>query len=92
MAERAVATARASSQPSPSGEGNDQKARRVLVFAPITVEDAFDSLSIDTFYSETIAVNLASRRVLKKIGFRNNQTTFPNRFTPVLGAEFGDVV
>jgi RimJ/RimL family protein N-acetyltransferase len=33
------------------------------------VEGAFDSLSFDKFYSATMAVNLASRRVLEKNGF-----------------------
>ena len=55
------------------------------------VESAFESLCFDKVCAETMTVNLASRRVLEKIGFRHIKTTFSDRTVTVPGSEYGDV-
>jgi RimJ/RimL family protein N-acetyltransferase len=56
------------------------------------VAAAFDSMGFDKVRAETMAVNLASRRVLEKAGLRQVQTVFPKRAPPIPGAELGEVI
>jgi RimJ/RimL family protein N-acetyltransferase len=56
------------------------------------IEAAFDTLGFDRICAETMAVNLASRRVLEKAGLFHMQTIFPNRALAIPGADQGEVI
>jgi len=56
------------------------------------IDAAFGSLGFDRVRAETMAVNLASRRVLEKAGLRYVQTVFPIHAPPIPGADQGEVI
>jgi RimJ/RimL family protein N-acetyltransferase len=56
------------------------------------VDVALQRLGYDRVRAETMAVNLASRRVLEKAGFRFTHTTFRQSNAVVPGAELGDAM
>jgi RimJ/RimL family protein N-acetyltransferase len=56
------------------------------------IEVAFGALGFDRARAETMAVNLASRRVVEKAGLRHIKTAFPNCTTLIPGAELGEVI
>lgn len=56
------------------------------------VDVALQRLGYDRVRAETMAVNLASRRVLEKAGFRFTHTTFRQSSAVVPGAELGDAM
>jgi RimJ/RimL family protein N-acetyltransferase len=56
------------------------------------VDAALKHLGYDRVRAETMAVNLASRRVLEKSGFRYVRTAHPERHWPVPGGEHGELV
>jgi RimJ/RimL family protein N-acetyltransferase len=53
---------------------------------------ALDRLGFDRVRAETMATNLASRRVLEKAGFRHIKTLYPTRAWELSGGAHGDVV
>jgi RimJ/RimL family protein N-acetyltransferase len=56
------------------------------------VEAAFGTLDFERVRAETMAVNLASRRVLEKAGLRHVETFFPDPVPSIPGAEQGEVI
>ncbi len=56
------------------------------------VTHAFEDLGFDRIRAQTMAVNLGSRRVLEKTGFRHVGTAFPAGVHPLPGNEAGEVV
>jgi len=53
---------------------------------------ALDRLGFERVRAETMATNLASRRVLEKAGFRYTKTFYPKRAWQLSGGTPGDVV
>jgi len=53
---------------------------------------AFNTLGFDGVRAETMAANVASRRVLEKAGFRYAKTIYPARDWQVGGGPHGEVV
>lgn len=68
------------------GNGYATEGVRALIKA------AFGPLGFDRVRAETMAVNLASRRVLEKAGLQAFETTFPIRSFAIPGAEQGEVI
>lgn len=66
-----------------SGYGSEG-ARRVVDFG-------FSELGLARIVADTMAVNLASRRVMERAGLVYLRTTHPDYADPKPGAEFGDV-
>ncbi|TDV55109.1 GNAT family N-acetyltransferase [Actinophytocola oryzae] len=58
----------------------------------LLVRRAFTELALDRVVATTMAVNVASRRVLEKAGLRHVGTFFHDWPDPLPGAEHGDVV
>lgn len=56
------------------------------------VADAFDRQHFDRVTAQTLALNLASRRVLEKAGFRHVATVDPELLRAIEGSEQGEVV
>lgn len=56
------------------------------------VAEAFEGRGFERVRAQTMAVNLGSRRVLEKAGFRQVGTVFPGFPDPVPGSEQGEVV
>jgi RimJ/RimL family protein N-acetyltransferase len=52
---------------------------------------AFADLGVERVWAETMAVNLASRRVMEKVGLRYVRTFHLEFDDPVEGTEFGEV-
>lgn len=68
------------------GKGYATEAASAMVGA------GFDRWGFDRITAETMAVNLASRRVLEKAGLRHVRTWFEDWPDPLTGAERGDVI
>jgi RimJ/RimL family protein N-acetyltransferase len=60
--------------------------------AQALVADAFGRQGFDRVRAQTMVVNLGSRRVLEKAGFRHVETLFPTFAHPVPGSEQGEVI
>ena len=56
------------------------------------VASAFASMEFDRIQAQTMTINLGSRRVLEKAGFRHIETRFPPAPTATPGDEQGEVV
>lgn len=56
------------------------------------IEAAFDTWGFDRIRAETMAVNLASRRVLEKAGLNHVESVFPKRSAAIAQAAQEDVV
>ena len=56
------------------------------------VASAFASTGFDRIQAQTMTINLGSRRVLEKAGFRHIETRFPPAPTATPGDEQGEVV
>lgn len=56
------------------------------------VAEAFGRRGFDRVRAQTMAVNLGSRRVLEKAGFRHVETVFPAFSHPVPGDDQGEVI
>ena len=56
------------------------------------VTEAFDTMGFGRVRAQTMAVNLASRRVLEKAGFRHVETVRPRFTCPVPGGDEGEAV
>lgn len=54
--------------------------------------DALGRLGFDRVRAETMAVNLAARRVLEKAGFRHVETVYPRFAQPIPGEAAGEVI
>lgn len=54
--------------------------------------EALDRLGFDRIRAETMAVNLAARRVLEKAGFRHVETVYPRFAQPIPGEDAGEVI
>lgn len=52
---------------------------------------AFTELGVRRVFAETMAVNLASRRVVEKAGLRWVRTLYPQWDQPLPGSEHGEV-
>jgi len=72
--------------PSAWGRGLATEGARLLV------RRAFADLGVHRVVATTMAVNVASRRVLEKAGLRHVDTFFADWPDPIPGAEHGDVV
>ncbi len=68
------------------GRGYASEGARALV------QEAFEVLGFGCVRAETMAVNVGSRRVLEKTGFRHLQTFFPSCPDPIPGSEHGEVI
>ena len=68
------------------GQGYGTEGARALV------AEALGRWGFDRVRAQTMAVNLGSRRVLKKAGFRHVETVFPLFPHPIPGDEQGEVV
>ncbi len=68
------------------GKGYGTEGARALV------AEAFQRRGFDRVRAQTMAVNLGSRRVLEKAGFRHVETVFPPSSVPTPGDEQGEVV
>jgi len=60
--------------------------------AQALVAEAFGRLGFGRVRAQTMSINLGSRRVLEKAGFRHAETIFPAFPHPVPGEEQGEVV
>lgn len=60
--------------------------------AKALIARAFDEWGFDCIKAETMAVNLASRRVMEKAGMAPIRTIFPNFSVPIPGSDQGEVV
>jgi shikimate kinase/RimJ/RimL family protein N-acetyltransferase len=67
------------------GKGYATEGARALI------DKGFTELGLRRIYAETMAVNTASRRVLRKAGLRLVRTFYPNWKDPIDGAEHGEV-
>jgi RimJ/RimL family protein N-acetyltransferase len=56
------------------------------------VASAFASMEFDRIQAQTMTINLGSRRVLEKAGFRHIETRLPPAPTATPGDEQGEVV
>jgi RimJ/RimL family protein N-acetyltransferase len=56
------------------------------------VAEAFDTMGFGRVRAQTMSVNLASRRVLEKAGFRHVETVYPRLTSPIPGDDQGEVV
>lgn len=56
------------------------------------VDQAFQELGFDRTRAQTMAINLGSRRVLEKAGFRHVDTFFPDFLRDLPGGEAGEVM
>ena len=56
------------------------------------VAEAFGPMDFGRVQAQTMAVNLASRRVLEKAGFHHVDTVYPRSPCPIQGADQGEVV
>lgn len=68
------------------GQGYGTEGARALVAAGL------GRLGFDRVWGETMAVNVASRRVMEKAGLRHVETTFPGWPDPLPGSEHGEVI
>jgi RimJ/RimL family protein N-acetyltransferase len=68
------------------GQGYGTEGARALV------AEALGRRGFDRVRAQTMAVNLGSRRVLEKVGFRHVETVFPLFPHPIPGDEQGEVV
>lgn len=68
------------------GQGYASEGARALV------EQALGRFGFGRVRAQTMAVNLGSRRVLEKAGFRHVETVFPLFQHPIPGVEQGEVV
>lgn len=68
------------------GKGYASEGVRALI------AEGFDHWGFDRIRAETMAVNLASRRVMEKAGMRHVRTIFPAFSTPIPGADQGEVI
>lgn len=55
------------------------------------VHKAFTELGLGRVYATTMAVNVASRRVMEKAGLRHVRTFYPEFDDPIPGTELGEV-
>src|SRR5205085_9504931 len=55
------------------------------------IRKGFTELGVQRVVAETMAVNLASRRVMEKVGLRLVRTLHQPWLDPIAGAEYGDV-
>ncbi|WP_199433336.1 GNAT family N-acetyltransferase [Qaidamihabitans albus] len=67
------------------GRGYATEGTRALI------RKGFTELGVRRVFAETMAVNLASRRVLEKAGLRYVRTFYPRWDEPIDGAEHGEV-
>ncbi len=68
------------------GKGFATEAAKALIGV------ALDQMGYARVRAETMAINLASRRVLEKAGFHHVETIFPTFANPLPGAEKGEVI
>lgn len=59
--------------------------------ASAVVADAFERLGLSRITAQTMAVNLASRRVMERLGMRHQRTLFADYPQALPGSEHGDV-
>jgi RimJ/RimL family protein N-acetyltransferase len=59
--------------------------------ASAVVADAFRRLGLSRIMAQTMAVNLASRRVMERLGMRHERTFFADHPDALPGSEQGDV-
>lgn len=55
------------------------------------VRHGFDELGVHRIWAQTMAVNIASRRVMEKAGLHHVRTFHPHFDEPISGAEHGEV-
>lgn len=55
------------------------------------IEKAFRDLHVDSVFAQTMAVNVASRRVMENVGMRHVRTFHPEFDDPLPGTEHGEV-
>lgn len=67
------------------GKGYATEGSRALI------RKGFVELGVQRVFAQTMAVNLASRRVMEKAGLRYARTFHPEWDTPIAGAEHGGV-
>ena len=60
--------------------------------AVAVLDHGFATVGLDTVWAETMAVNLASRQVMTKLGMRHVRTDHRQWDDPLPGAEHGEVI
>jgi RimJ/RimL family protein N-acetyltransferase len=55
------------------------------------IRKAFTELGVRRVFAQTMAVNVASRRVMEKAGLRHVRTFYPDWDDPIEGSEHGEV-